>query len=525
MKRLYYWRPGDYSHGGTNVHNFGDRLNWIILDKLGADFGWSPPEKADLVVLGSILEHLPRNWSGTVCGAGKLYEDSNIDLSSSRVLALRGKLTAASCTGVPADVVLGDPGLLIPSWFRQQVATTDLGIVPHWSDKDLWRRFNHGQLIDVTGPPAQVIEQITKCKRIITSSLHGAVIADAFGIPRRLELFPQARREGGDYKFRDYQSVYSDPDPHFGEFWTAPYDEVLAIQGDLRRALAKALGDPYQEEPPEPVVRRSWWDWFWPCNWRKRHPEISLIVPFRDDGEHRAEVWRWLKKYWEWNLPNAEIIIGTDHRTPFSKSAAINKAARKARGKIFIICDADAYMDAGALKACADEVLAAVKARDRLWMMPYNCLYRLNRLATLAVLGTDPVEPYFLPHPVPEDWLEDTGPQNDPNTRTYGHRYGAMIMVMPREAFFLVNGFDARMRGWGSEDVSMLRALDTLYCQHHVAANDLCHMWHVRPGNDYATRKWVGQGWSPANSRLAQRYYAATGEVAYMRSLCDEHPI
>jgi len=81
------------------------------------------------------------------------------------------------------------------------------------------------------------------------------------------------------------------------------------------------------------------------------------------------------------------------------------------------------------------------------------------------------------------------------------------------------------MRGWGSEDVSMLRALDTLYCQHHVAANDLCHMWHVRPGNDYATRKWVGQGWSPANSRLAQRYYAATGEVAYMRSLCDEHPI
>ena len=43
-------------------------------------------------MVGSILEHLPERYSGTVCGTGQLREESRIDLSHARVLALRSLL-------------------------------------------------------------------------------------------------------------------------------------------------------------------------------------------------------------------------------------------------------------------------------------------------------------------------------------------------------------------------------------------------------------------------------------------------
>ncbi len=52
-----------------------------------------------------------------------------------------------------------------------------------------------------------VFRQIGQCKRIVTSSLHGLIVADAFGgIPRRLELSPALAKEGGDFKYRDYHA-------------------------------------------------------------------------------------------------------------------------------------------------------------------------------------------------------------------------------------------------------------------------------------------------------------------------------
>jgi hypothetical protein len=106
-----------------------------------------------------------------------------------------------------------------------------------------------------------------------------------------------------------------------------------------------------------------------------------------------------------------------------------------------------------------------------------------------------------------------------------GHQYGAMAQMMPREAFYTVGGMDPRFRGWGSEDVSMLRALDTLWGQHEVEAGPILHLWHHRLGNNHLNRRWVGQSWEVANSRLAQRYAGAYAEPEYMRGLADEHPL
>jgi len=108
MTRAYWWRAQP---------NWGDRLNWTILHKLGHDPEWAQPLQADLVLMGSIIEHIPPVFTGTVCGAGKMFEDSHPDLSRAKVLAVRGKLTAAGCRGIPKDVTLGDP----PTLDRQNV--------------------------------------------------------------------------------------------------------------------------------------------------------------------------------------------------------------------------------------------------------------------------------------------------------------------------------------------------------------------------------------------------------------------
>lgn len=498
--KAYWWRA---------IKNFGDELTSEILKFLGVDQGWSPPEKADLVVTGSILEHLPVGWTGTVCGAGKLFPDSDVDLSNANVLAVRGKLTRDSVRGVDGTVVLGDPGLLIPRWVRQVTAKHELGIIPHWSDKELYNRFRYGTLIDPTRPAVEVVTQLAQCKRIISSSLHGLIVADAYGIPRQAELFPQAEREGGDWKFRDYASVY-DEHPHFGEMWTAPFEKVHRIQDDLFKALTEAVG---QELPPAPAPPR-----LEQITVKGPAPQISILIPFRDDHEDRNRVLDWLTKYWLHHLPSAEIVLGYHGGLPFSKSSAVNSAAKKARGRIFVIADADAYLRPSAIQDCADAIDQALAAGKRKWLMPYSQFYRIARWETLCLLQTDPTAEYAVSSPPPDHWLEP-----DANTNTEkAHRFGALIQIMPREAFEMVGGFDGRMRGWGSEDSSMLKSLDTLYCQHEVANNHALHLWHARPGTDFLTRRWIGQSWTPANARLAQRYAAASGEPALMQGLVDE---
>jgi hypothetical protein len=531
MRKVYWWREGCE---GWTTPNFGDELVPLILEMAHVQqFEWASPQNSSdfddgFVIAGSILEHLPRAWQGTVCGAGKLHGDTFTDLSQARVLGVRGHLTLdrlnlGSRTNY-RDIVLGDPALLVPSWIRQYWGRWDLGIVPHWSDTELRKRYPYARFIDVRRPPQEVVEEIAKCKRIISSSLHGLVVADAYGIPRRAELFPDAdarkHQEGGRFKFDDYASIYDDGDIHFGELWTAPHERVHEIQVSLRRMLATAT----QTAPPPtitPVPTPS--PQKWPCNWWGG-PQTSLLVPFRDDDEYRTRVWTWLKRYWMDHLASVEVIMGHDTGVPFSKAVAVNDAATRARGRVFVILDADAYLDTHYVQRYIDEIDMSVKEGIRQWYIPYDKLYRLSEAATLDLLETSPALEYNFPSPPPPNIL-DTSPlsAHDHNSVHYGHQYGALIQMLPREAFYMVGGMDPRFRGWGSEDAAFMHSVDTMYCNHELGTNDALHLWHARSGMSWDTRRWVGQPDVVANSRLAQRYGMAKSEAGWMRALTQEH--
>jgi len=170
---------------------------------------WAEPQDAELVGVGSVLDKLPENWTGVVAGAGKLHEKTRLSLEQAVILALRGPLTAK---GIRGHYALGDPGLLADELVPLPEKEFDLGVIPHWTDHTLAGdpRFikYHPMIIDVRNDPLKVIADIGRCKKIVSSSLHGIILADAFGIPRRIEISPRAlshaHQEGGLFKWRDY---------------------------------------------------------------------------------------------------------------------------------------------------------------------------------------------------------------------------------------------------------------------------------------------------------------------------------
>jgi pyruvyltransferase len=197
----------------AEVANFGDAMAPLLLERFaGVKTGWDTISHACIVSVGSVLEHVPPLWDGVILGSGKLREDSQLHLhtKTATILGLRGPLTARQCP--PGNYAIGDPGLMVSELIPAPDKTFDLGIVPHWTDEQLTTRpeFRGGgkwnvTVIDPRRDPLEVITQIASCQRVVTSSLHGAITADAFGIPRRVEL-GGLTRDRGDFKWRDYSA-------------------------------------------------------------------------------------------------------------------------------------------------------------------------------------------------------------------------------------------------------------------------------------------------------------------------------
>jgi pyruvyltransferase len=187
--RAYWWK---------GVNNFGDALAPLLLARFAylPRVEWSSVADAEIVSIGSILEQIPKGWTGYILGTGR-HRDSEIKFR-------------------PQSAKIGDPGILANELIGRQEKRWDLGIVPHWRDQELAPRFLRlipkrysCRVISPRLDPIQVIEDIAACHRIVTSSLHGMIVADAIGgIPRRVEYCKKfdEESEGGDFKFRDYSA-------------------------------------------------------------------------------------------------------------------------------------------------------------------------------------------------------------------------------------------------------------------------------------------------------------------------------
>lgn len=249
----------------------------------------------------------------------------------------------------------------------------------------------------------------------------------------------------------------------------------------------------------------------------KIQPKISIIIPFTSGNSDRREIFKWTTRYWDHEIPDAEIVIGHSPSTPFCKTEALNNAARKANGKVLAIMDADAYIDGSIISEVADTILEELELGNRVWYIPYRNLYRLNEFVTEQILDSDPENPIRLPDPPPDSFLDD-----EPGGSKYGRSYAALAYMIPVEALEVLGCFDERFnKGWGGEDISTLMALDTLYAKHKSTNNGIFHLWHPKIGDSFKTRAWEGQTEDEPNHSLARTYRKATQNPSEMRALVD----
>jgi len=225
--------------------NWGDLLSPLLLNHFAkVDAVWSPSEACEIVSTGSVLDLLPvTGYRGIVAGTGTLHASARIDLREATVLGIRGRLTARCLQLRSGTYTLGDPGLLASELVPTQEKKYPLGVIPHWTDDKLYTRelnrsikyrFTSPHLININQDPIAVIKEIASCERVITSSLHGVIVADSFRIPRRVEKFDSMfnAHEGGTHKFDDYASSIDQP-IEWGKMQLAPRYKIEEIQSNL----------------------------------------------------------------------------------------------------------------------------------------------------------------------------------------------------------------------------------------------------------------------------------------------------
>jgi pyruvyltransferase len=239
--RAYWWK------GKKQVQNWGDWLTPLLLSRFAhVEPIWTERGKAAVVCVGSVLGHIVGPWfKGTVLGAGKLFYEQSVP-HDAQVLALRGPLTARN---VPGTFAIGDPGLLADELVQVETKLYDLCIIPHWSDKSLakdkrFTQYDH-VTIEPTWAPLEIIRTIAESRKVVSSSLHGLILADALAIPRRFEVTADWSTDGGYFKVRDHNEAVGLPFV-IGKLQEADANRVADRKTDLKdafKAYAKSVVD------------------------------------------------------------------------------------------------------------------------------------------------------------------------------------------------------------------------------------------------------------------------------------------
>lgn len=255
-----FWSRGYGKHSDYR-QNFGDWMSPLICEVLSRKrIVYASPLQCDLFAIGSILNRSNRTHrlhrlgfsrSIDIWGSGSLKESHRF-IQKHRYHCVRGKLTHERITSGPENPVYGDPGLLCQELLpaNQGGKKKSIGFVPHEEEKNhpfvvsLLERIIGATLIDVHLPVCSVIEQINECEMVLSSSLHGLIVADALGIPNGwIKLSDQL--PGGSYKFHDYYSCFGITNP-------APVKLTLASN---LNSIGDALAD-YRREGIEQVKQR-----------------------------------------------------------------------------------------------------------------------------------------------------------------------------------------------------------------------------------------------------------------------------
>ena len=245
----------DHTWRGIRHRNWGDDLNYYFLCKLTGrpvvfyhNFKMAKSmHLRNYLCIGTLLDAVNYSNAQTVVWGSGVSGQERSFVHPDNILAVRGKKTKEFCDryNVKCPAIFGDPALLLPLVYQPkgrefqdsgslrskaaepsikcQVAGSKLqegtpmyrlGIIPHVVDLhhpviEEIRKVHADEImiIDLAHYDkwTDVIDKICSCERILSSSLHGIITSDAYGIPNCwIEL--SGKISGGHFKYYDYAS-------------------------------------------------------------------------------------------------------------------------------------------------------------------------------------------------------------------------------------------------------------------------------------------------------------------------------
>jgi len=195
-------------------------------------------------VVGSIVHHA--DCQTVIWGAGFQSAGIKPKQPPKGVFAVRGPLTAAELRkqGISCPDVYGDPVLLLPRYYRPEGRKRyRLGIIPHFSDQAdgkmaQYLGLDDVKIIDIRGGLWSTVNILTECEHIVSTSLHGLILADAYGIPNAWARLGN-EIPGGTFKYNDYYRAIGAGDTEPTVSLTETVDQLC--RAALKREVALDL--------------------------------------------------------------------------------------------------------------------------------------------------------------------------------------------------------------------------------------------------------------------------------------------
>lgn len=176
--------------------NFGDWVTPYLVNKIcrrEVKRSIDPQETDENVIIstGSIMRLCGSNT--IVWGSG--IRDRNQDIKPGKLIrSVRGPLTRARLLEVGGECppIYGDPALLLSKFYQPKEINKKhlVGIIPHISQYEkvhaLYKNEKNVTVIDLRTKNIEgVVDKIVECSKIVSSSLHGIIVANSYDIPVR----------------------------------------------------------------------------------------------------------------------------------------------------------------------------------------------------------------------------------------------------------------------------------------------------------------------------------------------------
>lgn len=206
---------------------------------------------------------------------------------------------------------------------------------------------------------------------------------------------------------------------------------------------------------------------------------VPMLVARRNDNGHRDRLWRFLKEnYWG----DQRIVEGYHKDGAFNRSLGLNTASTLAGNwHVAVFIDSDAYIQPAKLQ---EAIELAVK--EQKVVLPFNRVIELTPDATFEVLASK----RLIAKPE-QDQIE--------KIRTAEIVTQSLFVVVPRNVYEQVNGFDERFVGWGGEDNAFYKACSIVSGTPIRLEGDVYHLWHEPASRQH----------QPQNNRRYMQYMRA----------------